>query len=85
MIIRAYPGKLMAELHIKYRENPAGCPEAFDRNGNYSKVLRFWSDQLKTGILSLLLFNLRPHLKKCHLRKHRDCISEVPVFSLPFE
>ncbi|MBR5479707.1 MAG: TIR domain-containing protein [Clostridia bacterium] len=43
----AYLGKLMAELHIRVREDLSKCEETFEENPNYQKVIRFGDDALK--------------------------------------
>ena len=46
----AYFGKLMAELHVKSREDLKNCEKPFDNKNNYRKVMRFGNDQLKKEI-----------------------------------
>ena len=46
----AYLGKLMAELHVPYKDKLADCAEPFDTNDNYRKIMRFSDEALKTEI-----------------------------------
>lgn len=48
----AYLGKLMAELHVKQRENLKNQTKTFDKSSNYQKALRFADDQLKSELES---------------------------------
>lgn len=46
----AYLGKLMAEKHIRRRENLRDCTEPFDDSNNYAKAMRFGSADLKSEL-----------------------------------
>lgn len=46
----AYLGKLMAELHVKKRENLKDQTKCFDKSNNYKKAIRFADAQLKTEL-----------------------------------
>ena len=43
----AYFGKLMAELHVKAREDLKNCAHPFDNSPNYKKAMRFGDSRLK--------------------------------------
>lgn len=47
---KAYLGKLMVELEVKYVKELAECKEPFDGSDNYSKVIRFGNEKLKKEI-----------------------------------
>ncbi len=46
----AYLGKLMAELKVKTRTQLADCEQPFDGSENYSKIIRFGDEKLKSEI-----------------------------------
>jgi len=47
---QAYLGKLMAELHVKKREELDDCEKPFDTNSNYQKILRFDNGRLAAEV-----------------------------------
>lgn len=51
---QAYLGKLMAELHVRRKEQLADCRRAFDANDNYRKTVRFADEKLKTEMLGFI-------------------------------
>ncbi len=46
----AYLGKLMVELKVRTKEELKNYPKPFDDKNNYSKIIRFGSEELKTEI-----------------------------------
>ena len=50
----AYLGKLMAELHVKNRDDLKKQPQPFDDRNNYKKAVRFGEDSLKEELTSYL-------------------------------
>ncbi len=42
---QAYIGKLMAELHVRRREDLQNCEKSFEGNSNYQKAIRFGDDK----------------------------------------
>ena len=44
---RAYLGKLMAELRVRTQPELKNCPQPFNNNENYQKVIRFADEKLK--------------------------------------
>ena len=45
--VKAYLGKLMAELQVRNRKELANCAEPFDDRDSYSKLLRFGDEALE--------------------------------------
>lgn len=52
----AYLGKLMADLHIKVKEDLKNCKEQFDSNNNYQKVMRFGDEKLQSELKNCIDF-----------------------------
>ena len=52
----AYLGKLMAELHIKNREELKTCEKPFDNRANYEKTIRFADEVLKNTLEGYIRF-----------------------------
>ncbi len=52
----AYLGKLLADLKLKAKEDLKNCAKPFDGNNNYSKIIRFASDDLKAEIEGYIEF-----------------------------
>lgn len=50
----AYLGKLMAELHVKKKEDLKDQPKPFDDRNNYQKVIRFADEKLKSEIVGYI-------------------------------
>ena len=46
----AYLGKLMAELHVRKREELVNCNEPIDGSKNYGKAMRFGDEALRTEL-----------------------------------
>ena len=46
----AYLGKLMAELHVRKREELVNCSEPIDGSKNYGKAMRFGDEALRTEL-----------------------------------
>ena len=53
---QAYLGKLMAELHVKTKEDLKKCKEPFDNNNQYKKVIRFGNEKLKSELTSYISY-----------------------------
>lgn len=54
--VRAYLGKLMAEMHVTKQENLANCKQPFNKNNNYKKVLRFADEKLTASMKGYIDF-----------------------------
>ncbi len=52
----AYLGKLMAELHVKNRDDLKNQPQPFDDRNNYRKAMRFGDDALKKKLTDDVAF-----------------------------
>ncbi len=52
----AYLGKLMAELHVRGRDNLKNKPFPFDNRNNYQKAIRFGDDALKKKLMNDVAF-----------------------------
>lgn len=50
----AYLGKLMAELHVKKKDDLKDQPKPFDDRNNYQKVIRFADEKLKSEIVGYI-------------------------------
>lgn len=54
----AYLGKLMAELHVRNKEQLKNYTAPFDSNGNYNKIICFGDEKLKSE-----LYDISEHVK----------------------
>jgi len=52
----AYLGKLMAELHVKKRDDLKHQPKSFDQSANYQKIMRFGGDGLKAEMQECITY-----------------------------
>ena len=52
----AYLGKLMAELHVKNRDDLKKQPQPFDDRNNYRKAMRFGDEKLKAELTGDIAF-----------------------------
>ncbi len=52
----AYLGKLMAELHVKNRDDLKKQPQPFDDRNNYKKAVRFGDEKLKAELTGDIAF-----------------------------
>ena len=69
---QAYLGKLMAELHVRRKEQLADCRRAFDANDNYRKTVRFADEKLKAEMLGFIEhINTRNENERLHQEPFR--------------
>lgn len=52
--VKAYLGKLMAELHVKKQEELKNQAEPFDGSNNYQKAIRFADDKLRATLIGYI-------------------------------
>ena len=65
----AYLGKLMADRRTKKKTLLKDCSEPFDNSGNYAKIVRFGSEELKTELDSYI-----KHIKERNEEKRKSDI-----------
>ena len=56
--VKAYLGKLMADLHVKHSKELVDLKEPFDKNENYKKVLRFADEKLELEMREYVNHNI---------------------------
>ena len=52
----AYLGKLMAELHVRSKENLQNCAQPFDASNNYQKAHRFGNEELNKELVGYVRY-----------------------------
>lgn len=67
---QAYLGKLMAEVHVKHKEDLADCANPFDNRNSYQKVIRFGDKTLASELQGYV----------AHIRERNETARQTKIY-----